>query len=470
MFAFLTYTITLGVWFTIGNIKFSNPNHRRFLVGGGTMVVGEQILAWHVVKQMNAQEAMHLASRQTSDSKNTCPAWAYPILSLPDTCSVYDASLSSFDLALALTPGSDLAVIPVPPEVCTVDDAPIPGTDLILVSAFRDDFPKPAFSVAPYNHNSLLPAAIPAVHMQTSKDLAPLSHSVIICLTCLSGFVLLLLFYFKLGAVVAPLLKGRRTSNKDAEYSDYHGEVFIWSQSPAGCTVTVVPKFDAFKLVGSTDDSEDPITDIPAFQLGVESDNSTDDVHDLYSAPDNLYTAVFPPSIETPDVHKTYENALPAEFFYRFCSKESPLDVQDITLDAELIHDVPYWENQSFVDTFREEMNKFLYPDSPLPPKWLKDVSVCFIQTMLSALSTLPAFSSHLASSLLFDLLEASATIGTLHILKLRTLIIQALSLSSASRKSAMPIHARVAPDLAAHPDAGIFYIMRPQVDPPCPH
>ncbi|KAG6896519.1 hypothetical protein C0992_007708 [Termitomyces sp. T32_za158] len=418
MFFYLTYTITLGVWLTVGSIKFSNPNHRRFLVGGGTMVAGEQLVAWHVVKQMKAQEAAHLASRQEIRSKNTCPGWAYPILSLSNTCSLGDAPVSAFDLALALCP--------TPPGACTADDAPIPGTDLILAPVSQDDSPPympafsvalynhdsllpavisapvsdspphmPAFSVALYKHDSLLPAVIPAVYAPiSSQDLASFNHSISLYLACLSSLVFLFLcYFFKFGAVIAPLLKGQRTSNKDTEHSEYHvcpsrvnfsitasdmslqGEVLIWRQSPAGCSVTVVPKFDAFKLVDSTThDAEDTIIDIPTFQLSFESDvsqtiplssstphlleqNNTDGIHDS----DALVTVLL---IETMDVDQTHKVA---------------------TLDVNVTEDIPYWvsrpqyaqpvpvshfarlqENQSFIDAFREEMNELLYPDPPV--------------------------------------------------------------------------------------------------------
>ncbi|KAG6902958.1 hypothetical protein C0995_008531, partial [Termitomyces sp. Mi166 len=194
------------------------------------------------------------------------------------------------------------------------------------------------------------------------------------------------------------------------------------------CTVTVVPKFDAFELinVGLThgkDSAEDPPIEIPGFELSVEADRNIDGVRDLYFVTDTLLTVVLPPLIEVPDAHQTYDDALAAKIarlFFIILLGANMADIQGLVLGVnESRHNVPYRESQLFIDTFREEMNELLYPDPPL------------------ALKTLPIRASYLVS---------------------------------ASQKSTKPTFARVAPDLAAHPDAGIFYIMRPQVDPPDPH
>ncbi|KAG5728217.1 E3 ubiquitin-protein ligase [Termitomyces sp. T112] len=387
MIIFTVLSTVFSFFVVYDKVNLRNPHHRSLIAKGTLAIVVEEVVDWF-----------------------------HPIL--------YHETDPGTDLILA--PAFALALLPVPPEVCGLDEAPIPGTDLIVAPVFAlSTLPAPPeapgplsfldsldmlFSVVPYNHNSILPASLP----QPSSTVTPSTHRTTLGFICLPALVILVsLLCLRFNGIT----KGHHTLYENAEYSESTGEVFVWSQSDVGCTVSAAPSLNAFQLIDRDVNLSSDIT--LGFQFSAEAENTVTDAEDvssevtpgsdglnstttvtdngdedlsnattpdssdeevnaatdaedissscafeqnnidpLYSVTDMLLTTLIPSLNESLDAYVSCEEALAAKIasFLRMLLPE-----EDST------YDVPYWEKQSFVDAFREEMNQHLYPDPPLP-------------------------------------------------------------------------------------------------------
>ncbi|KAG6870352.1 hypothetical protein C0995_013591 [Termitomyces sp. Mi166 len=233
----LFYTTALGLWTTFGNINLGKKTHRDLVVRGGIAAATEQVIWWQICKISDKHEMWRqewLREERVTDRlrwkilaqypHNTCPQWMYSAFSeslFSEACPLYDAPVPTFDLILA--PPFELALIP--PQVSSLDDAPSLAADLIP--------DMPAFSVAPYNHNSILPAALSTIHAKPSfKDSLVPRHCAILAFVCLAVSALVSLLYLKFYAVIGSLLQGRRTLDKNLE--EYNA---CPSRSPLSITI-----------------------------------------------------------------------------------------------------------------------------------------------------------------------------------------------------------------------------------------
>ncbi|KAG5351495.1 hypothetical protein C0989_006230 [Termitomyces sp. Mn162] len=270
MIIFTVLSTVFSFFVVYDKVNLRNPHHRSLIAKGTLAIVVEEVVDWF-----------------------------HPIL--------YHETDPGTDLILA--PAFALALLPVPPEVCGLDEAPIPGTDLIVAPVFAlSTLPAPPeapgplsfldsldmlFSVVPYNHNSILPASLP----QPSSTVTPSTHRTTLGFICLPALVILVsLLCLRFNGIT----KGHHTLYENAEYSEstvrpphphlsiaianlsLQGEVFVWSQSDVGCTVSAAPSLNAFQLIDRDVNLSSDIT--LGFQFSAEAEqNTVTDAEDVSS-------------------------------------------------------------------------------------------------------------------------------------------------------------------------------------------